>query len=379
MKLRASTLIVYLMFLVANTAYFFAFIAVDPIRTSAEFDRRADVPYYGIFQLPAVYDYLKTEHLFVAIEEGRFCAGCGNFGPENGADVLSQNFGITLFYVQLSKILPLDYDLLAFIVNNLCLVLAYYYGVKIISGLGWSTRYSYLFFVNPQLILYSQLINKEPATLLFVLLLTYLVSKRQRGKFAVATLAAWILRHQLFFFAVFLYLIYFARRFRVRLWQMYAVSAFGAAWLAMRIMASNPEAMSESGFSRFLLVANAEYYLGNLLLAPIKVVQWIYEEMVLSLYFFADGRINLYLMKELGVIVVVAVLAKRLIPILLRVKRGGMGGERLLLSAIFAFALMELINPIIHQRYLFPVLVLLIMLGLCAPRRTTMAHGMGRV
>ena len=373
MRIRASTAIAYIAFISANALYFYAFIYTQPIASMSEL--RADIPYYGVFYFPANYDYLKFIHFFTAIEDGRFGIFGGNFGPQNVADVIEQNFGIAFFYVQLKRIVPLDYDLLAFIVNNICFVLSYHYAVKIISGLGWSTKYSFLFFLNPQLIFYSHVINKEPPTLLFVLLLTYLISKRRFGGFVLATAVAWVLRHQLFFFAFFLYAIYFARNFRVRLRTSYVVSAAGAALLAVMILRDNPAAYADSRFVRFLIELNAQYYVGNLLLAPVKIVQWIYEQFLSLRFVTSEGWLNLYLAKDLGVIVVLVALSNRWVRALVNVRRGGMGRERVLLSAIFAWTLMLLINPLVQQRYLFPVEILLIMLGLCIPSESVKGGG----
>ena len=285
----------------------------------------------------------------------------------------TQNFGISYFYFHLRRLVPLDIDVLALIVNHICFVLSYHYAIKLVSILRWSTRYSYLFFLNPQLVWYSQLINKEPPTLLFVLLLSYLVVKRRKVAFILMAVVATLLRQQFLVFSGFLYALYVARRYRFRLCQLYVASAIGATILALNMSAETAEGLNitSSGFVRLIYNLNVDYYVGNLLLAPVKIIQMVYAQL-LSLAFIQhrgpESYINLYEMKDVGVIIVIACLGRKLLPLLVHVGRGVYGPQRVMLSAIFAFMLMLLINPIVHQRYLFPVEVLLIVLGLCSPR-----------
>lgn len=353
MKVRRSTIAAYAVFLTFNLLYFFLFVYVQQRDDSDSYR----VTYYSIFYFPVNYDYLKFEYMFDAIKNGSW----------TWIMAISPNFGISFFYVYLQKLVPLSYDALAFIINNVLWVLAYRYAVGIMKASGLSTKYSYLFFFNPQLIYYSQIVNKDSLTLFFVLGLTYHVVTKHRVRFLVMTVAALSVRGQMLAFSFFLYALYGARNFRRRLCQMYVVSALGAVVGAKLGEQFSADLVASARFVKFVNEMNSRYYVGNLLLAPVKLVQWIYDQLLSLRFITPEGLIDLYSLRDVAMIVLLAIYTPKLVRLLTHVRRYSSGGERILLSAIFAFILTWLMNPITHQRYLFPLEILMTMLAVGSP------------
>lgn len=346
--IRRTTLAAYLFLLLANVLYFYTFVYTRPITQLT-----ADVNslfYYFYFFFPVNYDYLMYEHIFRVIDSGSWQYWSNS------------NFAISFFYVYASRLTHLSYDVVSFIVNNLLIVGSYYYLVRILEAAGLSTRYSFLFFLNPQLVYYSQAINKEMPALYFVLQLTYLVSKRRWLMFGAVAVLAGVLRQQLLLFAGFLYFLQTARRFRARLMVAYVASAVLAV-IAPSIGLRSASTVANARFSKFVFDLNDRFYVGSLLLAPVTVAQWIYEQMR-SLWFITDeGYVNLYYLRDVIPIVLLLCLLPANLQILLRIRVYGQRPQRLMLSAILAFTFMQLIHPIIQQRYYFPLVVLLLAMG----------------
>gem|GEM_PF-6996407 len=278
--------------------------------------------------------------------------------------ILYQNFWISFFYHSLGELIPIDYDAIAFIVNNVLFVLSYYFVCKILIVAKLPEKYSFLFFLNPQLIYYSQLINKEAPTLFFVLWITYLVLMNKRLLLIVVTVLAFLMRQQLLIFSLFLYFIHNAGNYRWRLLYAYIISAVGAVLISIQSIEGDANIYAHSGFVKFVLDMNIDYYIGNLFFSPLKVAQWIYDQLGSLSFIDSDGNVDLYKLKDVGVILILVLLGKNIVRAFLSIKIYSAQGERILMSSIIALTFTLLINPIIHARYLFPIEIFLIMLGM---------------
>ena len=113
---------------------------------------------------------------------------------------ISNSAGISHIYYALKKLTGFSYEdipWVSFLINNLFIILCYRYFVKIGLQLGLEMRYRWLFFINPALIYYSQLINKEIFTLFFTLAFTYYLGRKQSLKVLLYACFAFIVRMQM--------------------------------------------------------------------------------------------------------------------------------------------------------------------------------------
>jgi hypothetical protein len=340
----------YLLFLACNVCYFFFFVYARPI-TSLRPAEGFHLDYYNYFYFPVNYDYLKIAHIFQDIERGSW------------AYWSSANFFVLLFYYHTSRLTGLGYDLLSFIVNNFLVIGAYLCCIRAMTAAGWPTRYSFAFFLNPQLVYYSQVINKEMPALFLVMLLTCLAVERKRALFLAAALLAILVRQHFVLYAGFLMFLQTARRFRLRLALAYVASAVARA-VALSVGLDGEGMIANARFLRFALDVDRQFYITNLVLAPIRIAQWIYEQLRSLWFITPEGYINLYFLRDVIPILMLLWLLPTLVGFFRALRIHAAGRERILLSSVVAFVLMQLVHPLVQQRYYFPLVVLLLMLGL---------------
>lgn len=345
MTIRRTTLASYLLFALCNLLYFYFFVFTHPMRSLSPGEFHFD--YYSMFYFPVNYDYLKSSNVFGAVERSdwRFWS--------------HQNFPIAFFYYHVSQLTGFDYDLASFVVNNLLILASYRCLTTTLTSAGLSTKYSFLFFLNPQLVYYSQAINKEIPTLFFVLLLTCLAAQRKWWTFGLMAILAVTVRQQLVLFAGFLFVLQTARRYWLAVLAVYAASALAAAvWAPL-----TATLVQAARFSKLVSDLNIGFYAGNLLLAPVIVVQWIYEQLRSLWFITPEGYINLYFLRDVIAIATLLWLLGTNLRYFARLRVSCKGPERIMISSILAYTFMQLVHPIIQQRYYFPIEVLLIALG----------------
>lgn len=344
-KIRNVTIIAYLFFLVANIIYFYFFFVALPLPEMGEWE------YYGIFSIPANFDHLKYMWFIKPLEEGE------SIGP------ISNTTGICYFYYYLRKIIHLDYVVLSFIVNNIFILFSYIILIKILEKGFLSTKYSFIFFFNPQMIYYSQLINKEAITLFFILLMTFLLMTKNRFIFFLIIPISMIFRLQHAIFALFLYLLFYAKSYRTGIIFIYLISA-GCAALFANMQLKN-ELIEGSRFLSILYDLNRNYYIGNLVLAPARIIQFAYAQLMsFKSVLGTNGLINLYQLRDTIPIMIIFILCGSLFRVFMNINKYAQRGERFLFTPIIAFLFVLLIHPYTHPRYLFPINVLLIQMGL---------------
>lgn len=340
-KIRKKTLISCLIYIFLSISYYFIFVEPDSYKQVG--DKYFSYAYTG--------DYLAYSHIFDSIREGSW------------KYVLDQNFWITYFYVHLGELVNVDENILSLIINIILFILSYYFIVKICVRADLSTKYLYLFFLNPQLIYYSQTINKEPPTLFFVVVLAFFLISNKRYMFFVAMFMAAMLRHQLVIYAFFLYFLFGSKKYKLRVFYAYIISALGAAIYSTMYDAG---AIENSRFVMFVYELNTNYYIGNLIFAPVKLVQWVYDQLFSIIFIDVGGEINLYYLRDVVAIAFIAIFFSKLLRLFLNIEKYSKYGERVFLSMVISYVFMLLINPMIHQRYLFPIEVLLVVLAVSA-------------
>ena len=350
-KIRKITFFAYIIFLTFNVMYFYLFFVVKPLPLPSATKQI----YYDMFIVPANFDHLKYMLFIGDLEVGK------SIGR------ISNTKGICYFYYYLRKVVHLDYVYLSFIVNNILFLFSYVILMKILDKGYFSKKYSFLFFFNPQLIYYSQLMNKEAFTLFFVLLMTYLLITKNEKMFFFVVPAAMIIRGQLLIFAFSLYWLYHGRVYWLRIIQIYLINVCAATVLANTLPA-DPFILKDTFFSKFIFELNRDYYIGTLLLGPVKIIQFFYDQLLifkgLMVHFREFRAINLYFLRDVAPVFSLFLLSNRIFRVFTNIKVYCRQSERFFLNPIIAFVFMLMIYPYCHQRYLFPVIVLTIHLGL---------------
>ncbi len=348
---RKVTLYVYYIFLITNLIYFYFFSFLPISRDRMIFETRS---YYGIFTYIANGDHFSYLYpIDTILNQGK---SLGRISPHSG---------IVYFYYYLHKCIPLDYTILSFIVNNVVIVASYVTLIAILKRTALSTRYSWVFFCNPQLVYYSQLMNKESLTLLSVLLMVYFVSTRRNIPLVVTTLASMVIRQWLGLFAFFLWWLYNARNYRIRIMHLYVITAFLAAYISITASTSPNLDLQTSTLQMLIHQLNNDYGIGTLLLAPLRIVQFIYLQLLsIPNSITSNGLISLYHAQDVLPVMIIIILGERLSRIFMNMRIYFRRGERVFLSPIIAFTFVLLLYPYSHQRYFFPVIVLLIQMGL---------------
>lgn len=348
---RKVTLSVYFIFLITNLIYFYFFSFLPISRDHMIFETRS---YYGIFTYTANGDHFSYLYpIDTILNQGK---SLGRISPHSG---------IVYFYYYLHKCIPLDYAILSFIVNNVVIVASYITLIAILKRAALSTRYSWVFFCNPQLVYYSQLMNKESLTLLAVLLMAYFVSTRRNIPLVITTLASIVIRQWLGLFAFFLWWLYNARNYKIRMLHLYVITAFLAAYISTQVSTAPNLDLQTSTLQMLIHQLNNDYGIGTLLLAPLRILQFIYLQLLsIPNSITPRGLISLYHAQDVLPVMIIIILGERLSRIFLNMRIYFRRGERVFLSPIIAFTFVLLLYPYSHQRYFFPVIVLLIQMGL---------------
>ena len=279
--------------------------------------------------------------------------------------VINNDVGISLIYISISYFFSLiginDIILVAFIFNLGTLFLVYKLYIKICNKLGLIGITKYLFFLGLQFLYFTQLINKDLLTILFFLLvLNCLLNKQFRWIFFLSIIFFFV-RIQLFIFGVLCIYLSFGN-IRTRLLISYVVTSLFAGFASV----NNPIISSESigeGFSGIVIAANQKYYyIGNLILNPVRVLQFILD-IYYSFYIFFEGLIDVAKVLRLPLLLVLLFHVKPIYQSFSYFKtfqRTSVSNVQLI---ILAFLLTWLINPTVNARYIMLIVPFLLILA----------------
>src|SRR3989442_5690444 len=279
---------------------------------------------------------------------------------------LTNNVGIAYIYLLLQQVfnydLAQDTALVSFIVNSLVFLLAFMVFCKIVKLLDLTDKYVFVFFLNPGLIYYSQLINKESFSLLFALLMIYAVAANRIKLVLLLIPLSMIVRLQLGLFGLSLVWLYNRRNYMLSVALLYVITSIGSAVFATQVMPFD-EAFLGLGTVQLVYALNESYYIGSLIFNPIRVIQYLYD-LSSTIVFVKDGAIDLYALKDAPVAVLMLFLLPFLFYAFCRPNYYQHTAHRILMTSIITFMLVLLMNHLIHARYLFPILPIVFLLGI---------------
>lgn len=354
---RLIVIIVYCFFFFANLVYLNMF-SLDRTWYSLEVIENGDKYFYFPLNLDQEKAYIPA---ILEMEEGTF-----------DRKAIGNATGIASVYYLLKKGLGFSEESIAivsFIFNNIMVIICYLYFVRIISFLGLKLSYRWMFFVNPALIYFSQLINKEIISLLFVLASTYYLFTKKTFMLLFFSALFSCIRPQLLLTGVLALWLNSKVKYAKCLFLIYVVTSIAGAFLmtpdkfneqALELMARSDGSV---GLVMYTQLINQQYCIGSLLLNPIKVIQYFYDLFRSLSFMTAAGQIDLYKLRDVPFILALIYFAKPLIVVFIRIKQYVMLPCRPVITVTVVFFIVLLMNPYVHARYVFPISYNLLILG----------------
>jgi len=287
---------------------------------------------------------------------------------DQGAHVplLFEGKGLAYLYYYLPRSNNLGFGMVSLVVNMFCFLLTFRIIQKLNTTLGLKNKWLFLFLLNPQLIFYSQTINKEPFTLLFIFLSMYLIlNKKYLYLVVIAILFTTVRQHHAVVLALFIFL-YSSKTlvsfiFRLLLSHIF-LSLISMFYLTPLLLADS-HYLNHIGSVATKVIGLDKYGLGYFLLFPLKLLQNFYDQFYLSFWFIQDGILNLYKFKEL--------LPNLVLISVFLIKVGALkikfdwfyGSQKIYYVFIIVYLQVVSLNPVVHQRYLFPVVIVFLLIA----------------
>lgn len=277
---------------------------------------------------------------------------------------LSNDIGIAFIYLGLSWLLPFlvddDYALLSLVVNLTTMVGCYWSYAAICRRLELGVSGKLSFFANLSLIYFAQLVNKDMLTIwAFLLAVQFGLTRRALPLLLMVPFLA-LVRQQLALFMLMFVLLNWAQRPGPRMLALYVVTSLVAALLSIFAAVIEPESLGD-GFSAFLIGVNQDYYVGYLLLNPVRVLQYIADAYASFSFGTEFGGVDAAKVLRLPQLVLLFFLAPPLFTMVTRFGEWLKTPARPMVLVVVSYLLAWLMNPTINARYVMlitPVLVL---------------------
>ncbi|MDY1036252.1 hypothetical protein SOM82_04740 [Lelliottia sp. CFBP8978] len=283
---------------------------------------------------------------------------------------LNNNFGISLVYYCIHTILEqidleLNYETLALVVNLIIMMYAMRVYSSIIYKLGLNPVWTLTFFVMSPLLYFAQLINKDSFTILIILLaINYSISKQWR-QFFILTILSMLIRFQLpALLLLYLFFVVGKKNHVLKFICVYIFLSLMNGVLAKYQIDFFNESTLSDGMSYLVYSLNTKYYIGSLLLNPVRAIQYIHDALI-SFDFINGEVIDVGRMKNIPQVIFLLLLSPFLINVILNYRFYMGKKEKYLLAMINAFFGIWLFNPTINLRYFILFFPILQILGIC--------------
>lgn len=281
---------------------------------------------------------------------------------------INNNTGIAIVYIVVTKFLDaiglgISIDSAALLVNLSVFFLALLSYYRIIGMLKLPKSYVFLFYLNVSFIYFAQLINKDSFTILiFFKLIEYSLYKNHKRIFLLF-LFSFFIRVQLpLFIIVYLLLTYKCDKNLKRLAFLYIVFALVSGYLSNYQSLIMSEETLGGGFSYIVHKLNSYYYVGSLILNPLRVLQYFYD-LILSFDFYNLGYVDVSRLKNIPQVIMFILLSPYVFLMFFYYEKNMKTPARYLMAAIVSFFLVWLLNPMINVRYILLILPVVILLG----------------
>lgn len=283
---------------------------------------------------------------------------------------LNNNFGISLVYYSINNILnvlgiSISYELLALVINLVVLLFALKAYSSIIHKLGLNNVWTLTFFIMSPLLYFAQLINKDSFTILIILLAIDYSISRQWKRFYLVTILSLLIRFQLpALLLLYLFFIKGRKNHIIRFLLVYVILSVVNGVLAKYQNDFFNESTLSDGMSYLVYSLNRNYYIGSLLLNPIRAIQYVHDALIS--FDFLDGEfVDVGRMKNIPQVLFLLLLSPFLINAILNYRFYMDKKEKYLLAMIVAFFGIWLFNPTINLRYFILFFPVLQILGIC--------------
>ena len=361
-KISTKVLIAYFCFLFFNIIYYLYF-TTDWL-CYAQNEWCCEFFYYALNG-----DSLKAyrPQLSLLIDNGWTTSHAISGGPTS----VSSTYAISYIYYFLWLIFRFETENIffaAFILNNILVIISYVFFVKVGRDvIRMNMSFRWLYFLNPMLIYISQMINKEVFMLAMTFMLAYYcLVKRRRIRNFIPFLSA------IFITALvrFPFILLGASKFLIKENQviikrlifliliMLLLNGYRSSLIPFE---SSMELIRSGGITSAAFEYN-KYYLGSLLLAPAKIIGNFYDLINNLFTLFPNGRFNLNHISTIPIIIAFLLQYRAIIYIIknpILALRGPFGP---LLAFVIIFLTIVSGNIYIHDRYLWPIMPLLVLI-----------------
>lgn len=282
---------------------------------------------------------------------------------------LFEGKGLAYLYYYLPRSNNMGFGMVSLFVNMLCFLLTFKIIQKLNTSLGLKNKWLFLFLLNPQLIFYSQAINKEPFSLLFIFLSMYLfLNKKYLYLVVFAILFTTVRAHHALILALFIFL-YSSKTILSFIFRLFLSHIFMSLVSIFYVTPMILPLIADYQYTNFIsdvakkVTEFDQYGLGHFLLFPFKVIQFFYDQFCLSFWFLNDGVLNLYKFKEfLPNLVLISVFLLKVANLKIKFE-WFYGSQKIYYVFIIAYVQVISLSPIVHQRYLFPVIVTFLLIA----------------
>jgi len=278
----------------------------------------------------------------------------------------SNNWGIATIYRFLIKMTAIEnVEFLAFGFNSIVIIISYFLFNLIRVSLNLHKFLNLFFIFNPQVVYFSQLIYKEPLTLLLVLLLIALTLKG-RVKLALILLPlAFLVRIQLIPMIILsVFMLMNRNRWGLKLFFVYVFTS--AVGILYALKSPSIPAVLESGVGfnlvNLYMSLNREYFVGSFVLFPIRIFQY-YVDLSYSVFFISNNQVDMYRLRDLPFFFFLSFIGFRFWGMVYNLKTLSKKsiGPAIIVCLVYINVL--LILPIIHSRYLFSIFPIFVLVA----------------
>jgi len=258
----------------------------------------------------------------------------------------------------------------AFILNNILIIISYVFFVKVGRDvIRMNMSFRWLYFLNPMLIYISQMINKEVFLLAMVSMIAYYCTLKRRRirNFIPYFFAIFIIAFVRYPFILLGTLRFLIKRNQVSITRLIffivIILLVNGYRLSLVNYESSVELVKSDGITMKAFEYN-KYYLGSLLMAPLKIIGFFYDliQNLFTPYISDQGKFNLNHISTIPIIIALLFQYRSIIyfiknPIL--ALRGPFGP---LLAFVLIYLTIISGNIYIHDRYLWPIMPLLVLI-----------------
>lgn len=288
-----------------------------------------------------------------------------NMGSGTFYTGFNNNYGISAIYYGIGELFGLEaphWPLVALLVNLFFLVCSFVLYAKIHDLLNVNPYSILFFFLNTPLLYFAQLINKDMLTIFSILLIIYFLLKQNYWALILLPILLIFVRVQLAVYCILLLFVVLGSRPRLRLFLVYTLCALVAGFVSVYFPVISETTLT-SGVSREIYSLSREYVFIYFFVDPIRLLI-AYKSLLDSFLFIHDGQLDVSRAINIPFVLGFLFLTKDWLTALLSRRYYFDYRSRVLISAIFVYFFVWLINPTINVRYILLIVPVFFVLAM---------------